>query len=56
MEKIKAIVPLFTAGIFFVALTSLVIVTMSVGFVWANSNFTAIKADIAKLETGQVKL
>ena len=40
---------LFTGGIFFVALASLLMVTLSLGFVWANSRFS-------KLESGQVKL
>ena len=40
---------LFAGGIFFVALASLCIVTLSLGFVWANSRFN-------KLETGQANL
>ena len=50
MDRLKSYAFVFTAGIFFVALSSLVIISLSLGFSWTNSNFKEIKAGQAKLE------
>ena len=50
MDKLKDYAVFFTAGIFFVALASLFIISLSLGFSWANSNFKELKAGQVQLE------